>query len=152
MASLIWLFSSLCVCIYSLFINTFCLVESTENSKKKVRYKLDSLSYFTLWYEWVNIHVYFFSSMHVLNFIFWVCVICINNEIGMIIWFEIIILRSVEKGVLWKFWFDLRFPQNPKLKWILKWLPLDRGYFKVYFFYTRRKYTNNLVPYVSFDS
>ena len=43
-------------------------------------------------------------------------------------------LRSLEKGVLWKFWLDPQFPWDPKLKWILKWLPPDRGYFKVYFF------------------
>ena len=36
------------------------------------------------------------------------------------------------KGVPWKFWLDPRFPRNRKLKWIVKWLPLDRGYFKVY--------------------
>ena len=58
-------------------------------------------------------------------------------EIGKVAWFEIIILRSLEKGVPWKFWLDPRFPRNPKLKWILKWLPLDRGYFKFYFFFTK---------------
>ena len=54
-------------------------------------------------------------------------------EIGIVAWLEIIILRSPEKGGSWKFWLDPRFPWNPKLKWILKWLPLDRGYFKFYF-------------------
>ena len=49
-------------------------------------------------------------------------------------WLEIIILRSPEKGVPWKFWLDPRFSRDPKIKWILKWPPLDRGYFKVYFF------------------
>ena len=34
--------------------------------------------------------------MHVLNFMFWVCVICINNEIGMIVWFGVIILQLPE--------------------------------------------------------
>ena len=48
-------------------------------------------------------------------------------------WLEIITLRSPEKGVPWKFWLNPRFPRNSKSKWILKWLPLDRGYFKVYF-------------------
>ena len=55
------------------------------------------------------------------------------------------------KEVTWKLWLDPRFPQNPKLKWILKWLPLDRGYFKVYFF-KREKFSNNLVPYISLNS
>ena len=39
-----------------------------------------------------------------------------------------------QKGVSWIFWLDPRFPRDPKLKWTLKWLPLDRGYFKFYFF------------------
>ena len=38
------------------------------------------------------------------------------------------------KGIPWKFWLDPRFPRDPKLKWSLKRLPLDRGYFKFYFF------------------
>ena len=37
------------------------------------------------------------------------------------------------KEVPRKSWLDPRFPRNPKLKWILKRLPLDRGYFKVHF-------------------
>ena len=72
--------------------------------------------------------------MHVLNFMFWICVICINHQIGIAAWLGIIILRSPEKGVPWKFWLDPRFPRNSKLKWTLKWLPLDRGYFKFYFY------------------
>ena len=72
--------------------------------------------------------------------------------IRMIIWLRFIILQSPEKGISWKFWLDPRFPRNPKLKQILKWLPLDRGYFKVYFFYKRGKFSNNLVPYLPFDS
>ena len=57
----------------------------------------------------------------------------INNEIGIIIWLRVIILQSPEKGAPWKFWLDPRFLQNSKSKWTLKWLPLDRGYFKFYF-------------------
>ena len=68
--------------------------------------------------------------MHVADFVFWVC---INNEIWIIVWFGIINLQSPEKGAPWKFWLDPRFPWNSKLKWTLKWLPLDRGYFKFYF-------------------
>ena len=89
--------------------------------------------------------------MHVLNFMFWVYVICINNEIGMIVWFGVIILQSLEKWAPWKSWLDPRFPRNSKVKWILKLLPLDRGYFKFYF-YKREKSANNLVPYVPPDS
>ena len=83
---------------------------------------------------------------------FWICVICINHQIGIVTWLGIIILWSLEKRVPWKFWLNPRFPRNPKLKQILKWLPLDRGYFKVYFFYEREKSSNNLVPYVLLDS
>ena len=46
---------------------------------------------------------------------------------------EIIILRYPKNEVPWKSWLDPRFPRNSILKWILKWLPLDRGYFKLCF-------------------
>ena len=65
------------------------------------------------------LRVYLFTSMHVLNFVYWICVTCFSNKIGMNMWLEIIILRSPEKGVSWKFWLDPRFPRNSKLKWIL---------------------------------
>ena len=70
--------------------------------------------------------------MYVANFMFWVCVTCINNEIRLVNGLRL--FYDPPKGVPWKFWLDPRFPQNLKLKWILKRLPLDRGYFKVYFF------------------
>ena len=73
------------------------------------------------------------TSMYVLNFMFWVCVICIYNEIEIIVWLRVIILQSPEKGASWKFWLDPWFPRNSKSKWTLKWLPLNRGYFKFYF-------------------
>ena len=38
-----------------------------------------------------------------------------------------------KRGVPWKSWLDPRFLWDSKLKQILKWLPLDRGYFKIYF-------------------
>ena len=38
------------------------------------------------------------------------------------------------KKTPWKFWLDPWFLRNSKLKWTLKWLPLDRGYFKFYFY------------------
>ena len=47
---------------------------------------------------------------------------------------RVIILQSFKKGTLWKFWFDPRFSRNSKFKWTLKWLPFDRGYFKIYFY------------------
>ena len=64
-----------------------------------------------------------------------ICVICFFViKLELIIWLGIIIFTISKKGVLWKFWLDPRFPWNSKLKWILKWLPLDRGCFKFYFF------------------
>ena len=87
--------------------------------------------------------LWFFTSMHVLNFLFWVRVICINNEIGIIVWLGIVTSQSLKKGTPWKFWLDPWFPRNSKPKWTLKWLPLDRGYFK-FCFLIRRKSTNNL--------
>ena len=41
-------------------------------------------------------------------------------EVELATWLEIIILRSPEKGIPWKFWLDPQFPRNPKLKQILK--------------------------------
>ena len=81
--------------------------------------------------------------MHVLNSMFWVYVIYTNNKIGIIVWLGVIILWSFEKGTPWKFWLNPRFLQNSKSKWTLKWLSLDRGYFKFYF-YKREKSTNNI--------
>ena len=72
--------------------------------------------------------------MHVLDFMFWVRMIWFNNEIRIIVWLGVIILKYLEKGNLWKFWLDPRFSQNSKPKWILKWLPLDKSYFKFYFY------------------
>ena len=121
-------------------------IESTENSKKKN--PTDSIcclfTYFGM--NKVILRVYVFLSMHVVNFMFWVCMLWIWNSQ----WLGIIILRSPEKEAPWKFWLDPGFPQNPKLKWILKWLPLDRGYFKFHF-YKKEKYSNNLMPYVPLE-
>ena len=72
--------------------------------------------------------------MHVLDSMFWVHVRWINNEIEIIAWLGIVILQSPKKRIPWKFWFDPQFPRNPKSKWALKWLPLDRDYFKFYFY------------------
>ena len=81
-----------------------------------------------------RVYVFFFTSMHVLNFVSWICVTCFSNNIGTTVWLGIIIPQPPEKGVPWKFWLDPQFPRDPKIKWILKWPPLDRSYFKVYFF------------------
>ena len=61
------------------------------------------------------------------------CVTCINNEIEIVNGLRLLFYDFPKKGVPENFWLDARFPRDPKLKWILKWLPLDRGYFKFYF-------------------
>ena len=97
-------------------------IESTENRKKKFDTNLICclITYFSM-NRIIFVFMVFFLSMHVLDFMFWVRVIWINNEIGIIVWLGFIILQST------------RFLQNSKSKWTLKWLPLDRGYFKFYF-------------------
>ena len=74
--------------IYLLFTNIFCLLNLTKNIKKdKSDINSISLSYFTLWYEWNNfVFRLFFTTMHVLNFVFWICVICFNNWNGHMAW------------------------------------------------------------------
>ena len=71
--------------------------------------------------------------MHVLNFMFLVFVICINNEIGMIVWFGVIILQFLGNELRENLGSILDFPKIPSQSELLKWLPLDRGYFKFYF-------------------
>ena len=118
---------------YCYLLTCLFFFELTENNKKRKYYQFDSLSLNILWYEWNNFCDYVFTSTYVSNFVFLVCMISVDNEIGMIVWFGVIILRSPKKEVLWKFWLDPQFLRNPKLKWILKWLPLDKGCFKFYF-------------------
>ena len=60
------------------------------------------------------------------------CATYTNNEIGLVNGLGLL-LYDLPKGVPWKFWLDPRFPQDPKLKWILKWLSLDKGYLKFCF-------------------
>ena len=116
-------------------------VESTENSKKgKVRSQAWNHCFY-VFLIWVVI----FRNYVLHTFICWnpcskyVWHVLVMN-LGIIIWLEIIILRSPEKGVPWKFWLDPRFLRNPILKWILRWLPLDRGYFKFLLFTKRESF------------
>ena len=130
------LHDSLSSCVYQiLFTNIFCLLDLQKTTKKRTSsVNLVLLSYFTFWYElnnFVFIYLFLLSPMHVLNSVFWICVTCFNiYDDHMVRFYYLTISR---KRVPWKFWLDPRFPWNPKLKQILKWLPLDRGCFKVYF-------------------
>ena len=113
-----------CVYIYLLFTNSSCLLNPQKISKRQIR-----LRYLTLHFgmNWIISCLWFFTFMHVLNFVSWICVIFLKI-IRMIMWSGFIILRSPQKGVPWKSWLDPQFLRNPKLKQILKWLPLDRGW------------------------
>ena len=44
-----------------------------------------------------------------------------------------LICSILKNEIPWKSWLDPRFLRNSKSKWTLKWLPLDRGYFKFHF-------------------
>ena len=111
-------------------LTRFVYRNSQKMAKRKAQWTCHLISHFGMN---KTIFVFMvFTSMHVLNFMFWVCVICINNEIGIIVWLGVIIFQSPEKGIPWKFWLNPRFLRNSKSKWTLKWLPLDRGYFKFY--------------------
>ena len=66
-------------------------------------------------------------------------------------WSRIIFLRSLEKGIPWKFWLNPWFPLYSKQKWILKWLSLDKGYFN-FIFANEDGLWNNPGTYVFFIS
>ena len=133
-----------CDVIYiNCYLLTHLFIKFTENSKKKVWHELDLLSHFVL-LVWMGQFSCLCSRpcMWQNSCFEYVMLWNWNSQ-----WLGIITFRSSEKGVPWKFWLDLRFPRDPKLKWILKWLPLDRGYFEFYF-RKRRRFTNNLGTYV----
>ena len=133
--------------IFLLFINIFFLFGYTENSKKKAIW-IRLLAYFHFGMN-ESLFLFMLLSMHVLNFMLWVCVLCFNIWDDYMARFYYFMISR--KEVPRKFWLDPRFPRNPELKWILKRLPLDRGYFKVHFF-KRGKFSHNFVPYISLNS
>ena len=109
-------------------------------AKRQFRYKFDFVIFAYLGRdEIIFVFILFLTSNTCVKF--YVLNICDMNWLWNwnSQWLGIIILRSSEKRVPWKFWLDPRFPRNPKLEQILKWLPLDRGCFKVYFFYKKGK-------------
>ena len=64
----------------------------------------------------------------------------VNNKCEIVMGLVLLFYNLSRKGVPWKFWLDSRFPWDPKLKWILKWLSLDRDYFKFYFLQKEKVY------------
>ena len=86
----------------------------------------------------ISMFTFLFTFMQVLNFAFWLYMLCLNiYDDHMTRFYYFMISR---KGVSRKFWLDPRFSRNPKLKWALKRLPLDRGCFKVYFLQKRETF------------
>ena len=106
-------------CIVVLYLYLFVIywlvwfIEFTENSKREgsrqVRFCL--ITYFGM--NKAILRVYLFTSMHVLNFVFWICVICFNNGIRTIVWFGVIILQFLEKEFCENFGSILDFPGIP---------------------------------------
>ena len=128
--------------------NSSCLLNIQKIAKRKVQYEFDCCLIFHFGMN-KSLFVFMLLSMHLLNFMLWVCVLCFNN----LRWLydSILLFHDLSKRGFAKFWLDAWFPRNPKLKWILKRPSLDRGYFKVYFF-KKGKFSNNLVPYISRNS
>ena len=117
-----------------LFANPFCLLKSTENSKKRKSERVQNrclVLHFGMNKIFLRVHL--LASMHVLNFVF------LNTWYVFLMKWEwsydlVLLINDILKSeVPWKSWLDPRFPWNSMLKWILKWLPLDRDYFKFYF-------------------
>ena len=116
--------------LFLLFTNLFCLLKLTENNKKR-KYESSGVcclkSYFgTNWLIFIVILSMFQFKLFdfYINMWFKQRSLCVTRSYY---------LTISRKGVPWKFWLDPRFSRNLKLKWILKWLPLDRGCFKFYF-------------------
>ena len=107
------------------------------NLQKIVKRKFNEFDFATLLHSlvWMSPYscLYFFTSMCRLGSMFWICVTCFSDEFEIVNGSRLLFYDLSKKGVPWKFWLDSRFLRNPKRKWTLKWLPLDRGYFKFYF-------------------
>ena len=121
---------NICIMVFNLFLlftNIFCLLNLQKIAKRKP-YRFDLLFLYILWYEWNNFHVYVFyhacGKFHVLS----ISVMKLKWSMARDYYFTI----SRKRGS-WKFWLDPRFLRNSKPKWTLKWLPLNKGYFKFYF-------------------
>ena len=84
---------------YSLFTNLFCLLNLQKIAKKEKSSSTSSNHRFIIfWYECSNISCLCLASIHVLKFVFRICLICSNNNVGTIMCLGIIILRSPKGG------------------------------------------------------
>ena len=136
--------------LYLLFTNLFGLLNLQKIAKENPTNPVVCLITYFGMNEIISC-LCFFTSIHMMNSMFWVYVIHIskwnwNDHMARDYHFTI-----SQKGLCGNFWLDPRFPRSPKLKWILKWLPLDRGYLN-FTFYKRRKFANNPMPYISLNS
>ena len=137
-----------CHFIFFCYLLTFFLFGSTENSKKKVQYEFDCYLIFIS--VWMNRYLFlYFLSMHLLNFMLWVCVLCFNN----LRWLygSILLFHDLPKRGSAKILARSSISSESKIKVHFKATALDRGYFKVHFF-KKKKFSNNLVPYISLNS
>ena len=134
-----------------LCINCYLLTSFYLDLQKITKGKFNTNSIVALFFisVWINCYLFHVFIHAFIKFYVWIYVVCFSIWDDYMTWFYYFTISR--KEVPRKFWLDSRFPRNPKLKWILKWLPLYRSYFKVYFF-KRGKFFNNLVPYMSLNS
>ena len=97
----------------------------------------------------MNVVVFLFTSMHVLNFMIWdVCHVLIWRWL----YGSVLLFYDLPKRGSAKILARSSISSKSQIKVNFKALPPDRDYFKVYFFYKRGKFSNNPVPYVSLNS
>ena len=116
---------------YLLFTNLFCLLKLTENSKKR-KYESSGVhclkSYFgTNWLIFIvilSMLQFKLFDFYISMWLFQITIFMCDSEL---LFYDLLKRGSVE--ILAR----SSISRNPKLKWILKWLPLDRGCFKFYF-------------------
>ena len=93
-----------------------------------------SLIYFAFWYELFNFRIRVFVSMLKFKLFNFFLRVCDHNKSAMLCNGPVLLIYNILKiEIPWKSWSDPWFPRNSKSKWTLKWLPLDRGHFKFYF-------------------
>ena len=117
---------------YLLFTNLFCLLKLIENNKKR-KYESSGVrclkSYFgTNWLIFIIILSVLQFKLFDFYISMWLFQITILMRDSGLLFYDL-----SKKGFRGNFDSILDFLEIPKLKWILKWLPFDRGRFKFYF-------------------
>ena len=62
------------VFIFLSFTNTFCLLNLQKIAKKESQSQVHFVVFFV--YFGMNVMIFLFTPMHVLNFLIWICVLC----------------------------------------------------------------------------